>query len=147
MTSLADDIRAEVDRVAARFRQFTDADALRDRGPGKWIRKEILGHLIDSAANNHQRIVRAQASNPLVMPGYDQEAWVRANGYRSRAWSELVGLWVALNRHLAQAVDLVPAAAWAHHCAIGGDEPVTLEFLVADYLRHMRHHLAQIEHE
>jgi hypothetical protein len=143
--SVADDIRAEVDRAAARFHHWSDAEASRDRGPGKWVRKEILGHLIDSAVNNHQRIVRAQFSDPLVLPGYDQEAWVRANGYRSRAWSELVALWVGLNRHVAQAVDLVPADAWGHGCEIGGDAGVTLEFLVADYLRHMRHHLAQID--
>lgn len=145
MTAVANDIREEVERAASVFAGWTDVDATLDRGPGKWVRKEILGHLVDSASNNHQRIVRAQASNPLVMPGYDQEAWVRANGYRARRWSEIVAVWVTLNRHLAQAVDLVPAGAWGHQCAIGGDEPVTLEFLVADYLRHMRHHLAQIE--
>jgi DinB superfamily len=142
---VAEAIRAEVDRVSAACRKWTDPDVSKSRGGGKWSQKEILGHLIDSATNNHQRFVRAQFSDPLVFPGYDQVAWVEANAYGSRAWSELVELWAALNRHLAAAVERVPAGKLGTLCAIGEQEPKPLEWWIRDYLRHLRHHIEQIE--
>ena len=145
MLDVAEAIRAEVDRVSAAFRRWTDADVSNSRGAGKWGRKEILGHLIDSAANNHQRFVRAQFSDRLVFPGYDQDAWVEANAYRSRAWSELVELWAAMNRHLAAAVERVPAGKLGTPCAIGEYEPKPLEWWIRDYVRHLKHHIEQIE--
>jgi len=71
------------------------------RPDGKWSRKEILGHLIDSAANNHQRFVRMQHEEALVLPGYRQDDWVRTQNYAAREWRDLVELWMAYNRHLA----------------------------------------------
>lgn len=144
MRDLAAELRSEVDATAARFRALAEANASADRGAGKWTRKEILGHLIDSAVNNHQRFVRAPSSNPFVWPGYDQNAWVAAGGYRDRPWADLVELWVGINRHVAYAIESVPAAARETRCVIGGNDSVTLEWLMRDYLRHMRHHLAQI---
>jgi len=142
---VAEGIRAEVDRASAAFRGWTDADVSTSRGPGKWVRKEILGHLIDSAANTHQRFVLAQFTSPLVFPGYAQVEWVEANAYRSRAWSELVELWAVLNRHLAAAVERVPAGRLGPLCVIGEQEPRPLEWWIRDYLRHMKHHIDQIE--
>lgn len=92
MIEPANELRTEVERAAARLRALDETDAARDRGPGKWTKQEILGHLIDSAANNHQRFVRAQAVDPFVWPGYEQDAWVAANRYRLRPWGELVEL-------------------------------------------------------
>jgi hypothetical protein len=144
MIELANELRAEVERAAARLRELGEAEVARDRGAGKWTKKEILGHLIDSAANNHQRFVRAQAADPFVWPGYEQGAWVAANRYRLRPWGELVELWAALNRHVAAVIEGVPLERLPTRCAIGGGEPVTLGWLMTDYLRHLRHHLAQI---
>jgi len=138
-------IRAEVERASASLREWQEADVARPGAGGKWSRKEILGHLIDSAANNHQRIVRAQFSSPLVFPGYDQVAWVEANAYRTRGWGELVELWAVLNSHLAAAIESVPQAKLATPVAIGDHEPMPLEWWITDYLRHLRHHLEQIE--
>ena len=104
----------------------------------------ILGHLIDSAANNHQRFVRAQLAGSYAGPGYEQEAWVRVQQYTARPWRELVDLWAALNRHLAYAMDAVPASKISTPCIVGDDEAVTLEWLMRDYLRHLRHHLDQL---
>jgi GrpB-like predicted nucleotidyltransferase (UPF0157 family) len=147
MVDLARMLRDEVERAQARLRAIDEAEAARDRGPGKWANKEILGHLIDSAANNHQRFVRAPSADPFVWPGYEQETWVAAHRYRQRPWSELVELWVALNRHVAQVMECVPPERLQTRCVIGGGEPVSLEWLMRDYLRHMRHHLAQIVKE
>lgn len=145
MKDIAEDIRSEVERAAAVFRGSQESDVTQDRGAGKWIRKEILGHLIDSALNNHQRFVRAQFTSPFVGPGYDQVAWVRLHAYRGRPWGDMVDLWVALNRHLTAVVESVPAEKLQTPCVIGEGEAAPLEWWIRDYVRHLRHHLEQIE--
>lgn len=140
----ADDLRSEIEKTLPRLRALDEAAASRDRGPGKWVRKEILGHLIDSAANNHQRFVRASLDGHLAFPEYRQDEWVALQGYRKRPWKELVGLWEALNRHVAHAMESVPKARRAAPCTIGDKAPATLEWLMQDYVRHLRHHLAQV---
>lgn len=145
MQDVAEAIRSEVERALEVFRRFGESEVSESRGSGKWSRKEILGHLIDSAVNNHQRFVRAQFSSPFVWPGYDQEAWVELHGYRSRPWTELVALWAAANRHVAAVIESVPAARLATPCIIGDREATSLEWWMRDYLRHLRHHLAQLE--
>ena len=145
MIELANALRAEVERASARFRGWAEADVSRERGAGKWTRKEILGHLIDSAANNHQRFVRAQITSPFSWPGYDQEAWVLLHRYRGRPWVELVDLWMALNRQVAAVIESVPAEKLQTPCIIGDQDPMPLEWWMRDYLRHLKHHLEQIE--
>jgi hypothetical protein len=143
LQTLASELRDEITRSTPVLRAFTDADASAGLGSRKWNRKELLGHLIDSAANNHQRIVRAQLADALVFPGYEQDSWVAAQRYRGRPWSELVDVWIAFNTQVASAIESVPAGKHATRCVIDAGEPVTLEFLMRDYLRHLRHHLAQ----
>ena len=111
--------------------------------PNKWSKKEILGHLIDSAANNHQRFMRLQLQTEISLPGYDQDDWVRLNRYQQRTWNEIVTLWSAYNRHLASVIESLDDSALGHvwHSP---DGDVTLEFIASDYVRHLRHHLAQI---
>ena len=145
MIELAAELRTVVERAAVRFRSLREDDVTRDLGAGRWVKKEILGHLIDSAANNHQRFVRAQLSSPLVLPGYDQEAWVSLQRYRERPWAELVELWVALNRHLAVVIEAMPPDKLQTPCIIGDHEPSPLEWWMRDYLRHLKHHLEQLE--
>jgi len=144
MRQVARELRSEIDSALVRLRALTDADVEAGPGAGTWTRKEILGHLIDSAANNHQRFVRAQAEDPFIWPGYAQDAWVAVQRYGERPWAELVELWAALNRHVAHAIESVPEAKRGTRCVIGSDDPVTLEWLMRDYLAHLRHHLAQI---
>ena len=144
MKDLADALRAEVARAATHLGGVGEREAMQPRGPDKWVRKEILGHLIDSAANNHQRFVRAQLADSYAGPGYDQEAWVATQHYRERPWAELVALWVALNRHLVAIIETVPAARLQTPCVIGDGAPHALEWVMTDYLRHLKHHLEQI---
>jgi hypothetical protein len=143
MHELAAELRDEIARASGTLRGFTDADASTGLTGRTWNRKELLGHLIDSAANNHQRIVRAQLGDALVFPGYEQDNWVAAQRYKHRKWDELVEVWIAFNAQVASAIEGVPAAKLSTKCAIGSDEPVTLEWLMRDYLRHLRHHLSQ----
>ena len=107
----------------------------------KWTRKEILGHLIDSAANNHQRFIRLQDGNLSGFPGYEQEKWVNAGGYSKNSWTNLVELWAQYNRQLALVVENIDPKCKDN---LWEDRSMTLEFLVNDYVRHLTHHLDQI---
>ena len=145
--STAQVLRTEVDATVPRLLALPEALVTADRGAGAWTRKEILGHLIDSASNNQQRFVLAPRAEVFVGPGYDQRYWVDVHGYRNRGWSDIVSLWAAFNRHLAHAMNAVPREKLSMSCRIGNGEPVTLEWLMNDYVAHMRHHLAQILEE
>jgi hypothetical protein len=112
--------------------------------PDKWSKKEILGHLIDSASNNHQRFVRAQLSSEIRLPEYEQEDWVRTQSYQTESWENLVQLWKSFNLHLLHLGAEIPSDRLSSVCFIGTNEPVTLEFLFVDYVRHVKHHLQQI---
>ena len=143
-SAIAAELLHTVDAAVVKLRSISEADAARPLAPGKWSPKQVMGHLIDSAANNHQRFVRAPAADPFVGPGYDQNAWVAANRYRERPWSELVDLWAGLNRHLAHVIAGVPAEKLQTRCLIGDSQPAPLERWIRDYVRHLKHHLAQI---
>lgn len=126
------------------FREMGAADWTRTRGEGAWTRLEVLGHLIDSAVNNHQRIVRAMAEGEVTWPGYDQEAMVRVQRFGTAMPGLLVGLWESLNLFLARLIGMIPEERLGAECRIGVDPAVTLEYLVNDYVVHMQHHLRQI---
>jgi hypothetical protein len=111
---------------------------------GGWSRRQVMGHLIDSASNNHQRFVRASLADSLELPGYDQNGWARVQAAEEADWPLLVSLWANYNRYLAHVIAHLPPAKLEVPCRIGDDEPVTLKFLAEDYLRHMVHHLGQI---
>jgi hypothetical protein len=133
-----------VEQTETRLSSITEPDSAARSGEGKWSRKEILGHLIDSASNNHQRFVRAELEGALTFPGYTQDGWNRAQQYQSESWANLVRLWASYNRHLAHVIAAIPADARPNKCVIGSGAPVTLEFLVGDYVVHLEHHLEQI---
>jgi hypothetical protein len=141
MHQLADELGGVV-TVAANQLRFVAAAKMR---PEAWSIKEIIGHLIDSAANNHQRFIRAQQADHLTFPGYDQDAWVRLQGYQERPWLELIEFWALSNRHLSQTIRRIPDSAERVTCRIGDGDAVTLRFLVEDYVAHLRHHLKQIQ--
>src|SRR5262249_23546476 len=111
---------------------------------GKWSPKEELGHLLDSAANNHQRIVRAQLQENAALPGYEQNRWVELHKYQQRDWYDLISLWTALNRQLLAAAQSAPAAAWSCTLTVADSSPLTLKFVFEDYIQHMLHHLEHI---
>jgi hypothetical protein len=140
----AQDLRSIVGECEAKFQAMAEADAGRSAGPGKWSRKQILGHLIDSAANNHQRFIRMQMTPELHFPGYEQNEWVRLNDYAARPWRELVTLWAAYNRHLAEVMERI-APETLGHMWDKGDARYDLQFVATDYVTHLRHHVEQIE--
>ena len=155
MDAVETELRQTVLAVAPRLLGISDFHAARPPAPGKWSPKQVVGHLIDSASNNHGRFVRAQFTDDLVFPGYDQAAWVEAQRYQDAPWADLVELWRLYNLQLARVIEATPAAARhkprARHNlheiawrAVAQGEPATLEDFMRDYVEHLRHHIGQI---
>ena len=142
--AIASELLRTVEGAFVELRAMPDAEAGRPRAPGKWSPKQVIGHLVDSAANNHQRFVRAQEATVLQLPGYHQDHWVGCQRYDDRPWSEIIALWHGYNRHLAHVIGHIPEAKRSTLCSIGANAPVTLGFLAHDYVVHLRHHLAQL---
>jgi|GEM_PF-32178 len=137
-------VRSLIACLPGRLAAISSEAASAKPGPDRWSAKEELGHLIDSATNNHQRIVRAQLADNLSLPEYDGERWVELHGYQNREWTDLIALWRTGNSQLIAAAEAAPLSAWAHTLTIGGSEPLTLGFVLDDYVTHMSHHLRHI---
>jgi hypothetical protein len=147
-------LKRAVEEATPRLLALGDASAAR-RAVNAWSPREIIGHLVDSASNNHQRFVRAQFQDDLVFPGYAQDDWVRAGDYQNASWTDLVTLWRTFNLQIARVMAAVPddirlRQQTRHNFdqigfdAIPRDRPATLDHLMRDYVRHLEHHLAQI---
>ena len=141
---IADDLIATVDAAVADLGSLRDEAISHRPSPDRWTIKEVIGHLIDSASNNHQRFVRAQFLKELVFPKYEQNQWIQCQYYNEVPWTELLAFWRAYNHHLAHVMRKVPAAALGVRCVIGTYEPMTLGFLMEDYVVHLKHHLEKI---
>jgi hypothetical protein len=144
MKELSEQLISVVEVAEPRLRQIAELESAKPILAGGWSSKQVIGHLIDSASNNHQRFVRAALQPSLDFPGYDQDGCVRVQAIQQADWSALVALWAAYNRFLAHVIAHLPASKLDSVCRIGSGEPVTLGFLATDYLRHLVHHLRQI---
>ena len=136
--------REEISLVHQQLLAVSAERAERAAREGGWSRKEILGHLIDSALNNHQRFVRAALDGFYEGPSYEQDGWVAMHGYRSMDWSTLLEHWRSQNDLLSEVVERIPDTRSDTACRVGDSNPVTLRFLVEDYLVHLVHHVKQI---
>ena len=128
----------------SKLRTITESESRYKSAPDKWSKKEILGHLIDSASNNHQRFIRAQLENPLYFPAYQQVNWVNLQNYRDEPWDRIVSFWELYNQHLLHIFSQIPEVKWDNLCSVGTNKPVSLSVLANDYVDHMDHHLQQI---
>jgi hypothetical protein len=147
-------LRDAVDAATPRLLAMSDADAGQAPAPGKWSPREVIGHLVDSASNNHQRFVRGQLQDDLVFLGYAQDDWVRVQDYAHAPWDDLVALWQLYNRHLARLMELAPASRRLEPRAkhnvqeIAFAAPVqataSLDGIMLDYVEHLLHHLKQL---
>jgi hypothetical protein len=149
------ELRSIVERESARLLGAAPDAVARRPAKGGWSAKEVLGHLIDSAAVNHQRFVRAQWQD-LVFAAYAQDDWVEAQKYQDAPWIELVALWREYNRHLARVMAAIPIDVRLkehrihnlHEIAMKPapkDQPASLEYLMRDYVEHLQHHVKQID--
>jgi len=145
LSEISAELLAAIESAKPRLLALDAQQAAVKPAPEKWSPKEIIGHLIDSAANNHQRFVRAQHGvTDLLAYRHAQNHWVEAQQYQSADWQNLVALWYAFNVHLAHVIACIrpefldePLLVW--------DEPATPRFVAEDYVRHLRHHLGQID--
>ena len=133
--TLADRLRSEVGRAAEDFAGAPAAATGARPGPGRWCAREVLGHLIDSAANNHRRFIVGQSDESGTYDQYAQNEWVDRGRYADAEWSDLLTLWRAYNLQLARVISGMSDETLASE---------RMRFLVEDYIEHMRHHLEQI---
>lgn len=155
MEDFLSDFRQTIDTASNQLLQISAEQSQVPRAAGKWSPREIVGHLIDSASNNHQRFVRAQFTDELVFAGYEQEGWVRVQNYQGEQWADLVQLWKLYNQHILHLIARIPEETRMklrhkhnlHQLAsesLSENEPVTLDWFIRDYLDHMKKHLKQI---
>ena len=138
-------IASELDKVVSRYKALLEKIPLeemqRSPTPGKWSKKQIIGHLIDSAQNNIRRLVLAQyEKDPLIV--YQQDKWVEISGYQDWKEAELLDLWSLLNRQMVLIMrNTSPESGNA--TALTSDSH-SLEWLAEDYLKHLRHHMHKV---
>ena len=140
-------LREVLAEALPRLQAITDERASVNPAPEVWSAKQVLGHLVDSAANNHARWARMASEDNLTFPTWNQDAWMTVQDWQGREWVDILTLWHAYNLHLARFASLLTPEALTHRARIGtlnGGEPMTLEELLAHYERHLRHHLVQI---
>jgi hypothetical protein len=155
MDQWLEDFKQTIGAAAPRLLLISEEQSEQPRAEDHWSSKQIIGHLIDSAANNHARFVLAQLKDDLLFPGYQQDGWVRVQQYQNAPWPQLVELWRAYNLHLLHVMSCVPLEKLTNQCTqhslqniafetVSESEPVTLEYLMKDYVVHLKHHLGQI---
>jgi DinB superfamily len=147
MTKTATEFSKGCAEIRAALTAFPEASVDTRYRSGGWTRKQVLGHMIDSAANNHQRFVRAALDGRYAGPGYQQDGWVEIHGYAELPWETLLEMWFAVHGVLQRVVSRIPEERLQSPCSVGDDAPVTLQFLIEDYIVHQRHHLEQITRE
>ena len=150
-----DDFEQTIQSATEKLRLITEMESAQPRAEDHWSAKQIIGHLIDSAANNHARFVLGQLKDDLVFPGYDQNGWVNTNHYQEAPWPQLIDLWRSYNLHLHHLMAHADSAKLNTPCTLHSlqeiafktvpqSKPVTLEYLMKDYVDHLKHHLGQI---
>ena len=142
-----DRLQEHINIVPSKFLKYSEDELRRKPSPSKWSKKELLGHLIDSAANNHHRFIKIQfMPSPLFVEGYAQNDWVRIQNYNEKDTEQLVNLWKVYNEHILFIMQNTPDKNL--EIKLNAEQPFenadTLFFLIKDYVDHMDHHLKQI---
>jgi hypothetical protein len=126
------------------FQTLSEAELSQKAEANRWSKKEIIGHLIDSAQNNIRRFVCGQYEpQPKIV--YDQDFWVKSQHYQAYSSEDLLQLWALLNRHICLILSNLPPKNYEKTCDTGKGkvELHTLQYLAEDYVVHLKHHLAQ----
>jgi hypothetical protein len=144
MKQVAQHLRETIESVLPQLRAITDAEASIKPRPEKWSKKEIIGHLIDSACNNQQKFVRMMQQPHLDFVGYKQDDWVALQRYNDANWLTVIDIWVAYNYQIAHIIETVAPSVLGNTISIEGVGPFTLQFIMTDYAEHLKHHLKQV---
>lgn len=140
-------LQEHINLVPLEFLKYPDGELRRKPAPEKWSKKEILGHLIDSAANNHHRFVKIQfLPSPFNVDGYAQDDWVEIQKYNEKDSKELVNLWKVYNEQLLFIMQNTPDKNLDLKIEADclSDKGDTFFILMKDYVDHLDHHLKQI---
>ncbi len=135
-----------IDQFKNKIKEISDADFAAKPLPNKWSKKEVLGHLIDSAHNNLRRFICGQYETPPSKIVYDQDFWVKVNGYQSAKKEDVIYLWVLMNNQICSVLIEMNDLNYIKVSDTGKTEIklCSLQFLADDYVRHLKHHLNQI---
>lgn len=137
------ELSAIINSISNVFHQMSEEEFSFKPSTDKWSKKEILGHLIDSATNNHHRFVRSQFEElPLIT--YDQNNWNKFSYYQQLDKQQLIDFWTLYNKQILALMQQIPEVNLNKKCNTGGAEPLTIEYLFTDYVQHLKHHLNQI---
>ncbi len=132
-----------IEIVPKKLNEIDELNFNHKQSPEKWSKKEILGHLVDSATNNHQRFIRMQfEASPTIW--YDQNNWVEKSDYANIDRKHLTEFWTIYNRQLVYIIKNIKDESLKNTCIMKDGTALTLEFLVCDYVEHLEHHLRQI---
>ncbi|RZJ53931.1 MAG: DinB family protein [Flavobacterium sp.] len=125
--------------------QAIENSVLEAKDPGKWSKKEVLGHLTDSAIHN---LVRFTEINYLEKPyrhrPYNQNDLVNLNHYQEMDIAELIQLWLSLNKQIVRLFKNVDEKALDYKIVLSDQSVIDLRFLMTDYVDHLEHHITQI---
>jgi len=132
-----------LDTVPALMQQVPESEFNQKPGPDKWSKKQIIGHLIDSAANNHQRFIRIQYEDKPIL-SYDQDAWNNLSYYQELDKERVINLWETMNRHLVHIAQNIPAQNLSRTGSLQSGEEMSLAFYINDYVKHAEYHLKDI---
>lgn len=145
LSEIISGIKKNLNEVPGKFLKLPDDDVSVHPVPGKWSKKQILGHLCDSALNNYSRFIRVQyETEPFDIQRYKQDEWVKSNDYQNESKDEIIFLWTILNRRIVKIISGIPEYKLKMKCDTGEGNFQTLDFIIRDYLSHMNHHLNQI---
>ncbi|MFJ7730669.1 DinB family protein [Lysinibacillus sp. NPDC097231] len=142
MQSIIDQLNFWINKVPEEFHQISESKISQRPAPNKWSKKEILGHLCDSAINNLERFIKIQYDHqPFLLTPYDQVLWVQIQGYQELPIGEVLDLWVNLNKKIIRIIENIPYEKLVLQCDLGNNQIKTFKWLIQDYLDHMEHHL------
>lgn len=146
MKELIEELNTLIEKSTKEWTAFPKTSWFHKPSPEKWSKAEIAGHLVDSAMNNIQRFIRAQYEEaPNIF--YNQNEWVRLNYYQTVEKEELIQLWSLLNRQISRIFKNIPAENLQSPCHFkvnGQLQIVSLQYVIEDYMAHLKHHLRQI---
>ncbi|HTQ66218.1 MAG TPA: DinB family protein [Puia sp.] len=143
MKQIIEKLEKIIAEYSVRLRAIDDDIYAYKPQPEKWSKKEILGHLVDSAQNNLRRFIVSQYEEPSYIV-YNQDKWVTISNYQQYQIRDLIELWILLNKHICIILANTPTEMAMRECITNNQQPHTIEWLAGDYIKHLLHHLHQV---